>query len=118
MVHSIITNCTSRKRDTGVDPVTPQISAAVSLNKSVSAWVERVKRSPVRVSAVDLYQGRSIAESRFSSGLIEADFFVLSAGLGLVPAKDLIPNYSLTIATGTGSIQNWLTAKKRSSTDW
>ena len=118
MVHSIITNCTSRKRDTGLDPVTPQISAAVSLNKSVSAWVKRVKRSPVRVSAVDLYQGRSIAESRFASGLIEADFFVLSAGLGLVPAKDLIPNYSLTIATGTGSIQNWLTAKKRSSTDW
>jgi len=42
----------------------------------------------------------------------------VSAGLGLVSVTDLIPNYSLTISEGTGSIQNWLASQKSSSADW
>jgi hypothetical protein len=80
--------------------------------------MKRLRATSIRVSPLDLYQGRSIADSRHTSRLIEADWYVISAGLGLVSAFDQIPNYSLTIAEGTGSIQKWLAAQDRTSADW
>ena len=118
MKYSIITNCTSRKRNIGIDAVMPHLDADVSFEASISDWFERIQKCSIRVAPLDLYQGRSIAESRLASRLIGADLFVLSAGLGLVPTSALIPNYSLTIAAGTGSIENWLRSKRRNSTDW
>ena len=118
MTHSIITNCTSRKRNIGIDPVLPHIGAGVSIEESISIWLKRVKASSIRVTPLDLYQGRSIADSRYASRLIGAQWYAISTGLGLVSAFDQIPTYSLTIAEGTGSIQKWLAAQNRTSADW
>lgn len=118
MAQTIITNCTSRKRNIGIDPVLPHIGVDVSLEESISIWLKRVKASSIRVSPLDLYQGRSIADSRYASRLIGAHWYAISTGLGLVSAFDQIPNYSLTIVEGTGSIQKWLAAQNKTSVDW
>lgn len=118
MAHHIITNCTSRKRDLGVDPLVPCFNEIGTLKEAATQWVARVKSSNIVVSPTDLYQGRSISESRLTSRRLSAGLHVVSAGLGLVSMTDLIPNYSLTISEGTGSILNWLALQKCSSADW
>jgi hypothetical protein len=118
MAQTIITNCTSRKRNIGIDPVLPYIGVDVSIEESISIWLKRVKASSIRVSPLNLYQGRSITDSRYASRLIGAQWYAISTGLGLVSEFDQIPAYSLTIADGTGSIQKWLTAQNRNSGDW
>jgi hypothetical protein len=118
MAHLIITNCTSRKRDIGNDPLLPRFEKMGTVSGAVAHWVEMVNSSQIVVTPLDLYQGRSIAECRLVSRRLSAGLYVVSAGLGLVSATDLIPNYSLTISEGTGSIQNWLTLKNSDSAEW
>jgi hypothetical protein len=118
MKYSIITNCSSRKRDTGVIPLVPVLSPAVSIAEMAKTWIDQVEQSQIRVAPLDLYQGRSFAECRVATRSTAAEFYVVSAGLGLVHADDLVPNYSLTISEGTGSLQKWLFAQGADSTDW
>ena len=118
MEYSIITNCSSRKRNNGVDPLVPSLIGTVGIKDLLNEWLKQIKRSQVRVAPLDLYQGRSIAECRFAARLTAADFYVISAGLGLVSANDQVPNYSLTISEGNGSLQRWLSAQGATSMDW
>lgn len=118
MAHLIITNCTSRKRDIGIDPLLPRFDKTGSMHDALTAWVERVNSSKIVVAPFDLYQGRSISECRLASRRLSAGLYVVSAGLGLVSSNDLIPNYSLTISEGTGSIQSWLALQNSTPADW
>ena len=115
---SIITNCTGRKRDIGTDPLEPTELETHGLSDLATLWVKRVKQASVRVAPLDLYQGRSFAECRTAARLTAAEFYVISAGLGLVHADELVPNYSLTISEGSGSLQNWLARQNASSSHW
>lgn len=115
---SIITNCSGRKRDIGAKPLSPDCSELQDLDQLTSLWVDLVKAAKSRVSPLDLYQGRGMAECRHASKVTKADLYIVSAGLGLVHTNDLVPNYSLTISDGNGSIQTWLTSRKASSSDW
>ena len=118
MKYSIITNCSRRKRDTGVNPLFPSLLTTGSIEDLAKTWIDQVKQSQIRVLPFDLYQGRSFAECRVATRYTEAEFYVVSAGLGLVHANDLIPNYSLTISEGTGSVLKWLSSQSFDSTDW
>lgn len=88
------------------------------MDQLTSLWVDLVKAAKSRVTPLDLYQGRGMAECRHASKVTKADLYIVSAGLGLVHTNDLVPNYSLTISDGNGSIQTWLTSRKASSSDW
>jgi hypothetical protein len=118
MTHSIITNCTSRKRKNGIDPLLPSFVDEFSVKDAVKLWVKGLESAPMKFAPLDLYQGRSISECRLVSRYLSAELFVISAGLGLVSSANLIPNYSLTISEGNGSIQNWLTNQNSNSIDW
>lgn len=118
MAYLIITNCTSRKRDIGIDPLLPCFEETGTVHDSLTRWVESVNSSKIVVTPLDLYQGRSISECRLASRRLSAGLYVVSAGLGLVSITDLVPNYSLTISEGTGSIQNWLALQNSNSADW
>ena len=118
MKYSIITNCSSRKRDIGVAPLMPSVSPDIGIREVVKTWVAQVQQSQVRVVPWDLYQGRSFSECRVAARLTGAEFYVISAGLGLVHANDLVPNYSLTVSEGTGSLQKWLQSQRGDSADW
>jgi len=118
MHHTIITNCSSRKRDIGVEPLLPSLPESGGIKDLLKAWLEQIHSSQVRVAPLDLYQGRSIAECRLAARLTEAEFYIVSAGLGLVSANDQVPNYSLTISEGTGSLQRWLSEQGATSKEW
>lgn len=118
MKHTIITNCSSRKRNLGVEPLVPSLIDSVDIKALLIVWLEQIQSSQVRVAPLDLYQGRSIAECRLAARLTAAEFYVISAGLGLVSANDQVPNYSLTISEGKGSLQRWLSAQGATSMDW
>jgi hypothetical protein len=118
MAHIIITNCTSRKRDIGSVPLLPRFKKSGTVQGAVARWVEMVNASKIVVNPLDLYQGRSISECRLAGVRLSAGLYVVSAGLGLVSVSDLIPNYSLTISEGRGSIQDWLALHKSNSADW
>jgi hypothetical protein len=118
MAHVIITNCTSRKRDIGNVPLLPRFKKTGTVHGALAHWVEMVNASKIVVNPLDLYQGRSISECRLAGKRLCAGLYVVSAGLGLVSVSDLIPNYSLTISEGTGSIQDWLALHKSNSAEW
>ncbi len=118
MQYSVITNCSSRKRDTGVPALVPVLSSTTSIAELVKSWIDQVQQCQVRAAPLDLYQGRAFTECRVATRLTSADFYVVSAGLGLVHANDLVPNYSLTISEGIGSLQKWLSARNADSTEW
>jgi hypothetical protein len=67
---------------------------------------------------VETYGGRTFREAVAASQSLGADLHVISAGLGLVHARDEIPNYNLTVSEGNGSIAGWLEKKNKSSADW
>jgi len=52
-------------------------------------------------TATELYKGRSIVDATTAAAAIEGRLFVVSAGLGLVAADDHVPNYDLTVVTGS-----------------
>lgn len=118
MKYCIITNCSSRKRALGSSITSCQITQRDSLLEFVKAWVARLGDSKAQAHLGDLYQGRAFGESRLTAGLLNANLYVVSAGLGLVGDREPIPHYSLTISTGEGSIRQWLEAKKARPSDW
>jgi hypothetical protein len=118
MNYTIITNCSSRKRNIGVEPLVPSLLGTLDVKGLLNAWLGQIQNSQVRVAPLDLYQGRSMADCRLAARLTAADFYVISAGLGLVSANDQVPNYSLTISEGTGSLRRWLSGQGATSADW
>ena len=62
-------------------------------------WVGRVRSAEDGLVARRLYQGRSFREAEQAAEAGRAQFAILSAGLGLVPADAPIPAYSLTVAS-------------------
>ncbi len=112
----IVTNCSSVKRRRG-EPITPVLRFR-NLDDLCCAWVKKIKTETDLETVVDTYGGRSFTESLTACERIGADLYVISAGLGLVHQKDLIPNYNLTVSQGDGSIADWLAQKNTASAAW
>jgi len=93
----LITSCTNRKRQ----PAPPQLRARNlgpgSIHVVATDWANRVRGEQSRTRARDLYGGRSFSEAKAASTIAGAALYIVSAGLGLVEADDLIPSYSLTV---------------------
>jgi hypothetical protein len=62
------------------------------------AWRSALDSVESRHAAGDLYGGRAIREAEAAAALMDAPLYVVSAGLGLISVRDLIPAYDLTIA--------------------
>lgn len=96
----VITTCTNRKRK----PVTASLYAASletgSLADVAEEWGGRLQQPAPRFPVMDVYAGRSFQEARTVAKRINAEMFVVSAGLGLVDASRDIPSYACTVADG------------------
>ena len=114
----VITNCTSRKRASGIGTTSSEPSKFDSLTGFAKAWVKKLSEARDRSTVLDLYQGRAFSESRHAARLAGAGMHVISAGLGLVGETATVPPYSLTTSTGEGSIKNWLRVQNANSSDW
>ena len=112
----ILTNCSSIKRRRDA-PINPDLHSR-TLEGLCSAWIGRINASSTLESVKSTYGGRTFIEAANASNLLNAELYVISAGLGLVHTEDKIPNYNMTISSGSGSIANWLREKRHLSKDW
>lgn len=93
--------CSNRKRITPSDTLKAEHLPFGSQDRVVREWLQRVKDAAGVSSVRDLYCGRSFSEATRVWRLLQADPYVVSAGLGLVNANCSIPSYSLTLATAS-----------------
>ncbi|MGV1045497.1 hypothetical protein [Limnohabitans sp.] len=112
----VVTNCSSIKRRTGTS-ITPSLGYR-SLDELSSAWVKKTLKATDLALVEETYGGRTFIEALAAGAKLGADLHVISAGLGLVHAKDKIPNYNLTVSQGSGSISSWLVERGKSSVEW
>lgn len=115
---AIITNCTSRKRKVGHKVTLSGDFVWSSIDGLVMHWNAVLEANKGSVEVQDLYQGRSFSDARASTLAVDGDLYVVSAGLGLVTGKEIVPSYDLTISDGPGSIIPQLQRLRRCSSDW
>jgi hypothetical protein len=97
---TIVTNCSKRKRFApGANLLARSLNQG-SLDAVTSEWGERVAASEPLVEASRLYSGRPFHEALQASSALMAEILIVSAGLGVLRPCDLVPSYSLTVATG------------------
>jgi len=103
MAYLVITNCTGRKSQTPEPQLRKpsKITTQNDIRECALSWAISIQTSNRLCIAENLYQGRSIVDSKAVSDMLDADSYVISAGLGLVSAKDLIPSYELTVVDGS-----------------
>lgn len=99
MSYLVITNCTGRK---SISPSSnlkksPEVSKACGIQDAASIWAAAVKADKTKIEANKLYQGRTIVDTKSAQEHLDADVYVISAGLGLVNFQDSIPSYELTV---------------------
>jgi hypothetical protein len=112
----IVTSCSSIKRRQDL-AITPSLKVK-NLNDLTSNWVRKISASKTLYPAIETYGGRSFTEAIKASKLSGFQLYVISAGLGLVDAEAMIPNYNLTVSKGQGSIADWLENKNLKPSDW
>lgn len=92
-----ITTCTDRKRF----PVPSELDASelpAGLQSVVAnSWRNRLKSARTVAPAVDVYCGRSFREAFLAAQAGRSDFWIISAGLGLIRGNETIPSYSLSL---------------------
>ena len=112
----VVTNCSRIKRRVG-QAITPALSHR-TIENLCDSWVKKIQKATDLKSVGETYGGRTFTESLQATNRLNADLYVISAGLGLVHFDDLIPNYELTISQGNGSIAKWLAVKGYASVEW
>ncbi len=102
---SIVVNCTNRKSL----PSDPNLIFAdyfkIEPDMQVNAWAHNIEVAVKTIPAYDLYQGNYWSEVRslrrmleFLDLGIEFNFYVASAGMGLISLEDTIPSYNATFS--------------------
>ena len=97
----IITNCTGRKLHSNGAALRDLTLKFSSVDELAEAWRKALFAAGPRYVANSLYGGRSFREAELVAESLEAPLYVVSAGLGLTSAEDLVPAYDLTVS-GTG----------------
>ena len=91
-----LTSCTNRKRAKHAANLSAESLPQGSLGEVATDWCERIKSAISTMSALELYCGRAFSEARIAWGIVGTKPYVISAGLGLLPAENLVPSYNLT----------------------
>jgi hypothetical protein len=97
---TIITTCTDRKRSGGLAEARASDLRIGSLEQLAREWQSALSTCVSRQPARALYSGRSFREAEAAALAARGRLLVISAGMGLVDAGDLIPRYDLTLARG------------------
>lgn len=101
-VAAVIAPCSARKAVAAAES-----ARAVSLPQAAqsvleTAWQRRLSELPTCLAASDLYRGRGFGTAGRAAVRARCDFFIASAGLGLVRADRDVPAYGLTVTGGEG----------------
>lgn len=114
----VVTNCTTRKRASQVPVTLGSASDVANVRDLAVQWRDVLAKAPLADRAGAVYQGRSISDSLAVAKAVDAEVFVVSAGLGLVHVDQPIPNYDLTVAMGSGSVSPILKTVGAGASDW
>jgi hypothetical protein len=114
----VITNCTARKR--AIDPVARLQPADLKggATKIATRWLQATASIDSSTYAGDLYVGRAMSESKAVASQLNGSLHVISAGLGLKAQDELVPNYDITVASGSGSLLPALARANSTAADW
>lgn len=116
--YTVVTNCTSRKRLLS-DPITlGPVSLGASTQAIVQDWMQTLAPKDANHVVSSLYVGRSISEASWVAKSLEADLYVISAGVGLVHQHDKVPAYDLTFADPAAPLATALAKVGATPTDW
>lgn len=112
----IVTNCTQRKsRGSRTDLV--RLPRLHEVEQLAEAWRELISQAPSVGPARALYQGRSIADAVAAADHLKSSWYVVSAGLGLIPSDQLVPAYECTVTAGS-ELGNRLKLAGATASDW
>ncbi len=101
MTPIIMTTCTRRKRHDSSEDLRARNLPRGILEQTADRWQQLVEAAERPYLSTDLYSGRGFSEARKTAQEVNTDLYVISAGLGLVPAGQSIPAYDLTLSTGS-----------------
>lgn len=97
----ILTNCTNRKKGF-VDPglVSDDLDSG-PIEAVAKQWITNLKNASAKNLAHETYCGRGFREAEASAISLNCPLYIVSAGLGIVNSKQLIPVYNLTVSPQT-----------------
>jgi len=113
---AIVTNCTQRKAVDAHENLRC-LPDARGLTSLANAWQRRVASAPSAGTTATLYQGRSISDTAAVAAHLSTRWYVVSAGLGLVPEDQSVPSYECTVAAGS-ELGDRLASLSATSSDW
>lgn len=96
----------------------PREMSVQSIEALAESWARQLVRAKSQSVAADLYVGRSVADAKLVANLCPGELMIVSAGLGLIVGKTIVPNYQLTVVDGVGSIRPWLIRNNYQSGQW
>src|SRR4051794_1839294 len=96
-VGAVITICAQQKRTKAPVSGTPAPLAIQPQDLVATAWQRALAELPADIPVCDLYAGRAFGLAKRAAAQAASRLYVLSAGLGLVPADGLAPAYGLTV---------------------
>ncbi len=112
----IVTSCTQRKA--GRDRIDlAQLPEAASLTRLAQTWRNFLGKADADMPARSLYQGRSIVDTIAVAATLEARWYAVSAGVGLVRSDQAVPAYECTVAAGS-NLHRRLRALDCSTAQW
>ena len=97
----VITSCTNRKRVAPDETLRGTSLQRGELGAVAEAWAQRLRSAQPATRADGLYCGRAFRDARAAAERARGALYIVSAGLGLVPAHAKVPSYSLTITSNS-----------------
>lgn len=118
MTTIIITNCTSRKRLAGLEPIVLKDGDFSSVEAMAKSWKNQLNKQKLSLPVASLYVGRSVSDAKFVAAKLNARLMFVSTGLGLIENDSKHPPYNLTINKTLHSIKPHLKNLNAQPSDW
>jgi len=98
---SIMIPCTDKKSIQPSDLLRARNLAPAGVDDLAKVWVNNVESDYNKKISESVYNGRSFSEALKAKEILNANFYIISAGLGLISSDHLIPAYNLTVSRGS-----------------
>lgn len=105
----IVTTCTNRKRYKPNPKLCVGNLPRGGQTHVANVWLRNISRDIELIPAETLYCGRGFVEAIQASRQINAELWIISAGMGLVHGKDMIPSYNLTTSNTSDNVKKKIT---------
>lgn len=92
-----ISTCTGRKTIPSTGSICADDLEKGSIQEVCNSWKKLVRSGKPKIPANELYCGRSFQDAKNAVELLNAEHWIISAGLGLIRADTKVPVYDMTL---------------------